>query len=98
MVDEKELQELRHYTEKIGKKMGQSAVCMTIFTDAYQKDPMALIQFGLAMMMDKPIYLLVPHGTEIPTKVRAIADRISYYDPNDKETALNADKELFNQS
>jgi hypothetical protein len=87
-------QDLIEYTEKIAQKMGQSAVCLSLFTDNYKKSPESLLQFAVAIMQDKPIYLLVRQGTEIPEKVRRVADGIEYFDSLDADSMIDASQNV----
>ena len=60
-------------------KMGETAICLSIFTDDYKKGIDSLLQFSVAVMMDKPIFLLVPEGTTVPERVKRVADGIEFY-------------------
>jgi hypothetical protein len=94
--DDEDRKDLEEYTEKVAKQMGESAICLTLFTEKYSRDPAALIQFALAIMMDKPIYLNVEKGTNVPERVRRLADGIEYFsDPLD---AMESTKRLLAQA
>jgi hypothetical protein len=41
------------------------------------------LQLGHALLTDKPIILTVPSGTQIPDKLRQIADRVVVYNHDD---------------
>jgi hypothetical protein len=73
-------------------KMKRSQMCVSIFTEDYERDPVALIQFAAAILLDKPIYLLVPEGRVLAANVRAVAAGIEFYPPGD-EAALKAASE-----
>lgn len=49
-----------------------------------------VLQLGAAILQDKPILLPVPHGTTIPRKLEAVADRIVRYNPSDPESLATA--------
>lgn len=84
---------LGEYAELIAKKMDSSAVCISLFTDDYKKGADSLLQFAIALMMDKPILLLVKKGTVIPKKVQQVADRIEFFETPDD--LYGATKRLF---
>lgn len=89
-----ELDPIRPSLEKqvvvLAERIGASAVCLHLFTENYKKGIDSLLQFSLAMMLDKPIYLLAPEGTTIPENVRKVALGIEFFDPNDKASMARA--------
>ncbi len=70
------------YVEDLVSKMGSSAFVLSLFTEDYKEGIDSLLQFALALMLDKPLYLLVKAGTAIPEKVRRVADGIEYFGPD----------------
>ena len=94
--DEKTMRDLEEYAERTAAKMGESAMCLTLFTDSYIKDIGATIQMACAIMMDKPIYLCVERGTPVPEKIKRIADGIEYFDG--KEDAMRASRVLLEKA
>lgn len=67
------------------EKINGSAVFLSIFTKNYVDEPYALLQLAFAMMLDKPLYLIVPEGTKIPEKIRRAADKVEFFNPEDKK-------------
>lgn len=67
------------------EKVRDSATFLSIFTDNYKEDPLALVQLVFAMMLEKPIYLIVPEGTKIPRAFLKAADKIEFFEPDNKE-------------
>lgn len=67
-----------------------------IFTSLWtgKTDPIFFMQMGIAMYLDKPIYLLVVRGTKIPENLRKVARRMIYVDPNDEKSMQQATEEL----
>jgi hypothetical protein len=45
-----------------------------------------ILQIGYAVLHGKDIILPAPYGTEIPPKLRAVADKIVYYIPGNPES------------
>jgi hypothetical protein len=70
------------------KAMGDCKVMLSIFTDGYEKAPIPLLQFALAMVLDKPIYFAVPKGRKIPENLRRVARGIGEYDPKGGAEAM----------
>jgi hypothetical protein len=71
------------------QKMGSSAMCLMLFTEDYARGMDFLLQFALAVVMDKPIYLLVEEGVKVPEHVKRVASAIEFYKPNDHQS-MNA--------
>ena len=44
--------------------------------DDFLDDPWPAIQLGIALLMGKPIIVIVPPGRELPEKLRRIADHV----------------------
>jgi len=94
-MNDKQREELIEYAEKTAESLKQSAICLSLFTDDYKKGIDSLLQFGLSLMFDKPIYLIVPHGVAIPEKIKLIADGIEYFNAGDIESAKIAANKLL---
>ena len=60
-------------------KLQDSAVFLGIMTTNFEKDALAVLQFGLAVLIDKPIYLVVKKGTYLPENVKRLARGIEEY-------------------
>lgn len=71
------------------EKIRGSAVFLSIFTNNYMDDPAALLQLAYAIMLNKPLYFIVPHGTVIPEKIKKIADKLDFFNPDDKQEMQN---------
>ena len=94
-MNDQDRKSLVDYVERTAKALKESAVCLSLFTDDYNKGIDAIIQFGLALMLDKPIYLIVAEGTEIPEKVKRVADGIRYFKKDDLESSKLAAAQLL---
>lgn len=86
---------LEPWVEDMAYKMGESAFSLTLFTDNFAKGIDSLLQFAVAVMLDKPILLLVPTGVVVPETVKRIAVAIEYCDMNDKAAMDTAVKRLI---
>jgi len=94
-MTEQDRKKLVEYVERTAKSLKESVVCLSLFTDDYKKGIDAIIQFGLALMLDKPIYLIVAEGTQIPEKVKRVVDGVRYFKIGDVESAKLAADELL---
>jgi hypothetical protein len=74
---------LRKAAEGTFEKLSESAVFIALFTKAYMESPITLLQLGMAVVLDKPILLVVKRGTSIPDNVRRLARAIEEYDTDD---------------
>ena len=84
--------DLETYVTSTAARMGESAFCLTIFTDEYARGIDSLLQLALAMVLDKPIWLLCP---EVPDNVRKVARRIEFFNPKDKASLRGATERLM---
>lgn len=74
---------LREAAERTFEKLTDSQCFVALFSEAYQRDPVALLQLGMAVVLDKPILLLVKQGVHIPENVRRLARAIEEYNTPD---------------
>jgi hypothetical protein len=87
--------ELEPWVEGMARNMGESATCLTLFTNNYAKGIDSLLQFAVAVMLDKPIYLMVERGTHLPEHVKKIAAAIEYCEPGDLDSMKRASERLI---
>jgi hypothetical protein len=78
--------------------MKDSFMVLVLFSENYEKDPVALMQFALAILLDKPLYLTVPKGRLIPANVRAVAAGIEVYEPGNMDDFERASKSLIQRA
>jgi len=71
--------ELKRAAKRNLDKINSSAVFLALFNEKMAKDPICLMQMGLAIYLDKPIALLVPEGAVIPENLRRVAQKIEYF-------------------
>lgn len=92
MNNKKEERELLQWAKRAIHGLDQSRIFVGILDD----QPLSAarvkftLQLGHALLNGKPIVLTVPNGTELPAKLRAIADRVVYYTPGDPESLTHA--------
>lgn len=75
--------------------MESSAICLSIFTKDYARSIDSLLQFSVALMMDKPLYLLVPSSQNVPEHLKKIASGIETYEEGNKESMYQATRRLL---
>lgn len=79
-------------SEGSAKKIAESGSFLAIFTSNFKESAVPLLQLGIAIMMDKPIILLIPKehwGIKIPIHLEKIASLIRRVDfDNEAEMAI----------
>lgn len=74
-----------------GEKIEQSDIFATIFTKSYKESPQCALELGMALLLDKPLALIVIEGTPIPEGIKRAAIAIEYVkDSEDMERATMA--------
>lgn len=88
--------ETKNYLKRVVKgsaeKISESAVYLGLFSDNWEKDPVPIMQLGLAMVMDKPIVMVALDDVPIPENIRKVAVAIERVRRDDKagfERAVN---------
>jgi hypothetical protein len=71
---------LRQAVRRSAEKMSDSALFLALFTKDYERDAVAVLQLGLAVLLDKPMGFMVQKGTPIPENVRRMARAIVEYE------------------
>jgi hypothetical protein len=79
MNDREWNQKLKEAAERSAEKLADCSAFISLFSEKMAEEPVPVLQLGLAMLMDKPIYLLVPEGAALPENLRKVAVRIEYY-------------------
>lgn len=84
--NEDELREwCRKNIERNEGPMSESAIFASLLSGNYKNDPLCALQLGLAIMMDKPLVLIVDKSQQVPKHLVRIAERIEYIDMDNKE-------------
>lgn len=66
---------VRHYREEVLEAMESSAFVASIVTPA-KTDIKFAVELGIAIMLEKPLVILVTPGAHCPPKLRLIADAV----------------------
>jgi hypothetical protein len=85
-----ELKSLREAAVRNKEMVAGSAIFMAMLSENYEKDPVALMQLGLGILLDKPFLLLAPKDLKISKRLRRSADRVAIYDRNNLDTLKRA--------
>lgn len=93
-MKDKDLEKLKKITEKSADGLNQSEINLTLYGANFKDDPVAMIQLGLSVVMDKPIAVIVPLGVEVPDNLKRLAYAIEYCDTEDKNHLLIATKRI----
>jgi hypothetical protein len=65
--------ENRDFTNNSADKIEQSHVFLAVFPQNAYEDAGCMIQLGIAIWMDKPIYLLIEKDVQLPRHIARIA-------------------------
>lgn len=82
-------EQLKKAAEVNFKQVKSSSVFLSILTPDYVDEPIAMMQLGMAVMLDKPLFLMVKKGTEVPETLRLIARKlVEFTDPESLKGAM----------
>jgi len=88
---------IREEADRTGDKIKSASVFLSLYSDAYKEDAMGCLQLGIAVTLDKPIFLLVPEGSSLPENLRAIAKGIEYFEASDEGSLHAATSRLLDK-
>ncbi len=79
---------LKTATEASGEKIEKSGIFLSLLTKNYKKDPLCALQLGIAIILGKPLALIVVDGEPVPETLRRLAFAVEECnDPADVKTA-----------
>jgi hypothetical protein len=73
--------------EELRPKMERSFVALVPVNKDVLTDPLILIQVGMAVLLDKPLIIMVMDDTPIPTRVYDIAEEVVIISPGMNQQA-----------
>lgn len=82
-------------SDELISKMKASAIYLGIFTKNYEKDLKCAMEFGLAMMLNKPIYFIIADGIELPENVKKVTLAFEHFDYTSARSASDAAARLL---
>lgn len=77
-MEEEVKQQLREIIAESEPRIKSSSIFMGLFSGSYRKDPVPLLQLALAIVMDKPVGLIVLEEETVPEHLKKIAFHIEY--------------------
>ena len=83
-MDEKDLRRFKEWAVKATRGLADSDVFMSLLSPDIENDPVPVIQIGYALLLDKPITLLVPEGMTIPENLKKVAVAIEFFEPGNE--------------
>src|SRR5262245_52293510 len=88
---------LQEAAKRNAEAISGSAVFVVMFNETMIDEVIPLIQMGLAVYMDKPVYILVPESKvlQIPENVRRIARGLEVYKDDDLDSLKDATLRLM---
>lgn len=87
-IDELEFKRwFRRIVADSGEKIQASTFFLSIFTDNFKQSPQCALELGIAVMLDKPIYLLAAKGTTVSPVLKKLASGIEFFEPGENEKA-----------
>lgn len=81
---------LKQNAKDSGAKIEASGSFMSLVTKNYLESPLCALQLGIAVMLDKPIVLIVDKNTEVSKHLVKIASLIEKIDLNNPEELKRA--------
>ena len=85
--------EWRETLQRNKEALQDSAIFLQLWSDGISRDPLACLQLGLCIMIDKPIHIACPEGTVLPENMQRLARSVEYFKRDDqKDLARAAEK------
>lgn len=56
-----------------GEKIEHSAAYLGLYSGDWKKDPLPALQLGIAILLDKPIVIVVTDGSTVPESLKKVA-------------------------
>jgi len=90
-----ELEKLKNAAQQSLEKISASATFVGICSENFAKDPVCLMQLSLAILLDKPLFLLFEHGFKPPKALIRVLEAYEFYTSGDNESFLAASEKLM---
>jgi hypothetical protein len=81
--------------DEVVQKMKDSVIFLAIYDSSYIDNPACAFQLGLAVALDKPMYLLIREGTPVPSNLKKVAKKIVFFSGSSEDEVKKAASELF---
>lgn len=89
---------LSKWAVKVTEGVADSSCFMQLWNDVMldlSKDPGPIFQLAYALALDKPIILVVPHGSHVPENIQRVARALEYFDYGDTKSLEAATLRAF---
>lgn len=86
---------LKRAAEDSGAKIADSALFTGIMTESFMRDPLCALQLGYAILMDKPIVLIVDQNVQVPGALVRAAKQIEKVDLKNEADYKRAFKSIM---
>jgi len=85
---------LKDYARRVTRGQRDSHIFCQIWNDGIRTDPGSapevLVQLGYSLVLDKPIVVIAPQGSYVPTNLRRVACAVEFFDPHDEQSMKDA--------
>jgi len=91
-------QDKKYLTNIIKRNIGpmkESRVFLSLFSEDMKKEPIPILQLGMAVLMDKPIALMVKRGAKVPKHIIKIATAIEYLEDDSPQSIQKVTSSLM---
>lgn len=99
--EEEAVEELRAWAKHALRGVGESHIFTMLWAPSIlniSEQPVAALQFAAAVLLDKPIFILAPEGAVLPGRVKALANGIEFYAPDDPASLKRATIRLMSKA
>ena len=90
-----ELENLKNAAQESLEKISASAVFLGICSENFAKDPVCLMQLSLAILLDKPLFLLLERSVKPPKALIRVLEGYEFYTHGDNQSFLVASEKLM---
>jgi hypothetical protein len=96
-MNEKDVEGLREIVRGSLPGIKQSNAFLSLLSPDYEKDPVPVLQLGLAVLLDKPICILAIRGQKVPQSLRKLAFAVEEVEGDDVEAATKRLMEKYKE-
>ena len=90
-----DIEYLKAVAKESYNKIFKSATFLGICSENYFDDPICLIQLSIAILSNKPLFLLIAKGVKVPKKLIRILDGYEFYIEGDTKSFEEASVKLL---
>jgi hypothetical protein len=80
------------------KELARLQVYICLYTEDFERDPEAMIELGIAVAADKPVYIAAPVAKPLPQNLVRLAQKVERYDPKHLPASLELATERLSRS